>query len=141
MNTAGKMQSMSGPSIFTGASAASLSARSNRRERSCSDWMRRIAPMETPSSSAWTSAYATDLRSPWPTRAAMLRRASLRDEPTWISFVIRSSSSLSGSSRRDLQLRWSALMKSMPASTESVSRSRTNGRARWIERWRRLRAP
>ena len=35
--TAGKIQSRSGPSIFTGASLASRSARSNRRARSCSD--------------------------------------------------------------------------------------------------------
>ncbi len=56
MNTAGKMQSISGPSILTGASFASFSARSNRRLRSCSDWMRRMEPIETPSSSAWMSA-------------------------------------------------------------------------------------
>ncbi len=66
----------------------------------------------------------------------MFRSASLRDEPTWISFVMRRSSSLSGSSLRDAQLRCRALMKSMPASTDSVRMSRTNGSAFMIERWR-----
>ena len=50
-------------------------------------------------------------------------------------------SQLSASSLRDWQLRWRALMKSMPASTESVKMSRTNGRAFIIARWRFLSAP
>ena len=62
--------------VFTGAWAASLSARSNRRERSCSDCMRSIAPMDTPSSSACMSAYAAERRSGWRTLSAMRLSAS-----------------------------------------------------------------
>ena len=61
MNTVGKMQAMSGKSIFTGASFASFSARCVRSMRSCVDWMRRILPRLVPIRSAWMSALTNDV--------------------------------------------------------------------------------
>src|SRR5262252_1739743 len=137
---AGIRKNTVGNSIFRGARWACSSARCRRWTRAASAWTRSVFPNGVPSFSVWMNAPTIDRSSSTPDRSARTRKASCRGRPARTSRCMRSSSLWSGlfcfvgcSATRA-----TAASKPRPASTQTIRRSSTSGRAWMISRRRTL---
>ncbi len=131
MNSAGRMQKISGMVILTGTCWAFSSARWRRLTRISDDWTRRTLAIGIPKASACTMELTNDRSSGRLDRSARERSASPRDEPICISRRTRENSSASGPSVLRATC-CTAASKPRPDSTEMVSRSMASGSSRWM---------
>src|SRR6266404_1921272 len=138
MKVHGKMHMISGPSILTGASSASFSARWKRSVRRCSDCARRIGPRLLPIISPCTRALTRLLMGPKSSRDAMSRIASVRGLPARTSRNRRLTSATSGPGGILSTAVCSAEERFNPPSTDIVTMSRKKGNPFRMRRLRDL---
>ena len=124
----GKIHRIRGPSILTGASMASFSARAKRSLVRWVDCALSTVPMLAPVFSACTSALTSDCTGGRSSRSSRERSASMRVRPERISRSRRAKARRSGLSGVFSTPMVMPTVKLQPDSTASVSMSRKFGR-------------